>query len=303
MSVRSSRWFALASLWVAVSARAQGEDRETRAERLFADGNALMERNQAEAAAEKYRASWDLVATAKAALNLGIALAELGRDAGAAEAFSVYLDDPLSDPAKRPIIQEQLRRLRGRVGTILIQVDPPDPAAEISVDGVRPMRRDRAIVEPGRRQVSARRVGYADAGAWVSVAAGGEVDARLALAPIPAERAETGGVRRTWKWIAFSAAAAAAAVGTYFGVLAISRWNDVDELCPDGACTDPGGLERADEARHAGNVATAAFVVSGGAVVAGVVLWLTEPKVERGRPGVTAAPIPGGGMVWVVGGF
>src|SRR4029079_8169660 len=103
-----ARRHVLCGLWVAGLAGALPHsagaeaDARARADALFADGNAAIARDDAATAATRYRAAWELVPDARYALNLGIALSELGRTAAAAEAFTVYLADPACDPAQRP---------------------------------------------------------------------------------------------------------------------------------------------------------------------------------------------------------
>ena len=286
---------------ILVSGGARADD-SARADALFDEGNALMGRNDAAGAAERYRASFDLAPRAKAALNLGIALAELGRDAAAVEAFAAYLDDPAADPAKRKVIEGEVLRLRARVGEITTVAQPPGPVDELAIDGQRSLRPGRTFVGPGPHVVSARRTGGAAATTEVSVLAGETAPARLVFAPQQAR----GGERSAWKWIAFGVAASAAAVGATFGVIAIDRWHGVDRHCPGGACPSQADLDRVDGARQAGTVATVAFVTCGVAAVGAVALWLTEPKSapesERGAR-FSFAPVERGGVIWVGGRF
>ncbi|HMG54460.1 MAG TPA: hypothetical protein VK601_13280, partial [Kofleriaceae bacterium] len=231
-----------------------------RADALLAEGTAAMARDDAATAAARYRAAWDLAPEARIALNLGIALAELGRTAAAAEAFAVYLADPACDPAKRAVIEQHVQRWRPELGEIALEVSPA--SAVVEIDGARPLRSapgTRVPVAPGGHRVTARAAGYRSGEVELVVAPRDRATARLALIAAPvAEPAPPVGDRgarvepRPWKWIALGAGLAAAAAGGYFGVTAIDGWRQVDDRCPRGACTEPADLGLAADARRAG---------------------------------------------------
>lgn len=90
-------------------------------------------------------------------------------------------------------------------------------------------------------------------------------------------------------------------VGTAFGIIAMGKKSDVDELCPDDTCATPEGITLNDEAKTAGNVSTAAFIAGGALVVGGLVLWLVPSSNDdvgaRGpRRGVALAPYADAGL-------
>jgi len=257
---------------------------------LFTDGNAAMARDDAATAAERYRAAWRLVPEARFALNLGIALAVQGRNAAAAEAFTVYLADPTADPDKRAVLEDRLREWRATLGEIVLDVTPP--TASIEIDGTPPLRTARGARVPiaaGSHLVTARARGYQGGELRLEVGLHQHAVARLALTPLPPaasasvdpDRDET--VERSGKWVALGVAIAAAAAGSYFGATAIGRWHTVDDHCPRGACTSPADLALARDAHSAGTRADVAFAVSGAALLAAVVLWRLEPRRSPAR--------------------
>jgi hypothetical protein len=277
-----------------------------RAEQLFDEGNAAMARDDATTAAECYRAAWNLAPQPRIVLNLGIALAELGRIAEAAEAFTIYLADPASDPTKRPVLEDHLRSWRSRLGEVTLQITPPDDA-EIEIDGARPLRGrsgETVPIAPGEHRVTVRAIGYHPSELRLTVAPGQQVTALLHLirdtprvvhTPEP-ERPET----RPWKWVALGVGVAAAATGTYFGLVARDTWGTVDDRCPDGRCTSPADLAIAADARRAGTRANIAFGATGAAAIAAVVLWRLEP---RRRTSLSIAPHASGGWLCISGPF
>jgi hypothetical protein len=310
-----ARRHVLCGLWVAGLAGALPHsagaeaDARARADALFADGNAAIARDDAATAATRYRAAWELVPDARYALNLGIALSELGRTAAAAEAFTVYLADPACDPAKRPVLEQRLALWQPELGEIILDVAPA--SAVVEIDGVRPLRSAPGTgvpVAPGSHRVTARAAGHRDGERAFDVAARGRAIAHIALEAAPARAAAPAGVERTgaergaarsWKWIALGAGVAAAAAGSYFGITAITDWRKVDDRCPSGACTSPADVALAGDAQRAGTRANIAFGVSGAALVAALVLWRFEPR--RSSATVSIAPLASGGLLCIGG--
>jgi hypothetical protein len=63
-------------------------------------------------------------------------------------------------------------------------------------------------------------------------------------------------------------------VGAYFGVRAITKWNDANTACPGTTCADPGGVTLVNDAKDAARVADVTIAAGAVAVVAGVVMYL-----------------------------
>jgi len=193
-----ARRFVLCWLWVAGVAGAPPRavaqpDARARADALFADGNAAIARDDTATAAARYRAAWELVPDARYALNLGIALSELGRNAAAAEAFTVYLADPACDPAKRPVLEQRLALWKPELGEIILDVAPA--SAVVEIDGVRPLRSTSGTgvpVAPGSHRVTARAAGHRGGELSLAVAARGRVIAHIALVAAAASGAQPG---------------------------------------------------------------------------------------------------------------
>jgi hypothetical protein len=324
---RLARWIWAAALLLAMSRGAIAEPRaRERAEALFAEGNAAIARNDAATAAERYRAAWELMPEARFVLNLGIALAELGRNAAAAEAIAIYLADPACDPAKRPVLEQRLSLWRAELGEIALELAPA--SAVVEIDGARPLRGapgTRVPVTPGRHLVTARAAGHRAGELQLTVAARGTAVARIALPAASSEAdpaiaarpappaAGTGSsgralddradgashAARPWKWIALGAAVAAAGAGSYFGISAIDAWHKVDDRCPSGVCTATADLDLAADARRDGTRANIAFGITGAALVAGFLLWRFEPADARSS--ISIVPSTSGGLLCISG--
>jgi hypothetical protein len=81
------------------------------------------------------------------------------------------------------------------------------------------------------------------------------------------------------------------AVGSVFGLRALSKRNDARKSCPD-LCTDENGVSQWNDAKRAGTVSTVAFAIGGAGVAGALILWLTarpeSSEVAAGRqPQVT----------------
>jgi hypothetical protein len=81
-------------------------------------------------------------------------------------------------------------------------------------------------------------------------------------------------------------------VGAMFGLKSMNLRNEGNELCSDGRCATQAGVDVKEQAKTSGNVSTAAFIVGGACLGAGVVLWLTgKPgKTDQGSTLLTLGP-------------
>jgi hypothetical protein len=83
----------------------------------------------------------------------------------------------------------------------------------------------------------------------------------------------------TLTWVALGVGVTGVAVGSYFGVAALSAWKQAKPGC-DAAhvCADPAAYDEAARARRYGDVASVAFVVGGVALATSAVLYFTTPR-------------------------
>jgi|CZKU01.1.fsa_nt_gi hypothetical protein len=107
-----------------------------------------------------------------------------------------------------------------------------------------------------------------------------EVSAPSSAAPVSFanEPASTGGGMGTQKvlgLVAGGVGVTGVVVGAVFGLTSKAKHDDASVVCPGGRCTDQNGVDRWSDARAAGNVSTAAFVVGGVGLAAATVLWFT----------------------------
>lgn len=102
------------------------------AQRLLAEGNALLEGGRAEAALQKYEDAYRAYASPKIQINVGEALLELGRRAAAADAFARAVDG-LDAPSKaREAAAERLAGLKVLLGSLEAN---STPTSSVAIDG------------------------------------------------------------------------------------------------------------------------------------------------------------------------
>jgi hypothetical protein len=66
-------------------------------------------------------------------------------------------------------------------------------------------------------------------------------------------------------------------IGSAFGVVALSKKSDAQNVCAD-QCTTQAGVSDWSDAKSAGNVSTALFIVGGVGLAGAAILWLSAPS-------------------------
>ena len=114
---------------------------------------------------------------------------------------------------------------------------------------------------------------------------------------------DAGQLQRTVSYVSLGAGVVGLAVGSVFGLRAISLNKDSDKECrTEKFCTEEGVALR-DRARTAATVSTVTFVVGGAFAAAGITLWALAPSRETPRTSLSLSPTPGGLFVSATGGF
>jgi hypothetical protein len=78
-------------------------------------------------------------------------------------------------------------------------------------------------------------------------------------------------------------------VGSIYGLTAFSKHDEAAKVCTP-YCTDQAGLDLKADSMHAGNIATAAFIVGAVGLAGGTVLWLTDRSGKSSAPQVGIGP-------------
>ena len=287
---------------VALPSRAQADgggatenaNATAKADALFAEGRALMDRGELATACEKLEESFQLSPRLGTMLNLGACVerrGELARALGIYERAATMAREA-GRPNRERTAREMAASVEARVGKLLVVVGEPTQGLVIDVDGVpAPARGDLLAVDPGDRRVTARAPGKKP---WTSVVTSRpgatlrvvvprlepeEAAAPRASPPPPHETETTepaSPVRTAAIAGGFVLAAAGIGVGTAFGLRAKSKHDASDAHCDAIGC-DPDGLALISAAKTAGTVSTVAFAVGGAGLVTALAVLLFTP--------------------------
>jgi hypothetical protein len=87
---------------------------------------------------------------------------------------------------------------------------------------------------------------------------------------------------------------AATGLGVAYGLIAMSRREDANNLCPTTQCNGQGGLDAWSRAHSAGNIATGAFIVGAAGIASGLVIWLRAKPAADTATGAQISLGPAG---------
>ncbi|HEY4012856.1 MAG TPA: hypothetical protein VGM06_05940 [Polyangiaceae bacterium] len=286
------------------------------ATQLFKEGRALLEAGHVSAACRKLEESQRLDPGGGTLLNLALCHEQEGRTATAWVEFTEALgiakrdDRPqrvefarmhiaqLEPSLSRLVIEVppvadvpdlEIRRDDSIVGRAAwgspVPVDPGDHVIEVSATGKIPWKE--AVVIAAKGDSKAVTIPALDdapsvSGPAESSGAQGRTPAVRAATPADAppsapardEAKESGSLAPAW--IALGVGVAAAGVGTYFALHALSAKNDADLECHGNVCPAAQGVSDNDDAIRSANFATASFVVAALGVGVGAVLFATH---------------------------
>lgn len=250
------------SLTVAAPARAQTDDERARARAEFERGVAAFGSSEFQTALDAFQEAYRLAPHPSVRLNIANCYQQMARPVEALFHFEHYLTEASSVPAaQRREIEATIRGLRGRVGTLTLQVTPD--GAEIVIDGS--ARRRAPVSEPvrviaGDHEVVISLDGFVRETQTVHVDGGGDtrvavrlrrletVAALETVTPVETTRTETA----TQSSTETSTESSAEDVAT-----------EPDERIPEEEPSDEGGGIRL----------TAPFFIAGGITVAAAIGW------------------------------
>jgi len=177
------------ALGVTAPAAAQPQDRLAEARRLFAEGLALGQQGQWEAAAANFRRVMEVRASPPVAYNLAFALEHLGRVVEADDLLGPVLADAATPANVRHDASELAERVRARVARLTVRVGGAEDDAQVSLDG-QPVARDALTgrrADPGSHTIALVRGGQTLASREIELAPGSEQTVTLdAPRPEPA---------------------------------------------------------------------------------------------------------------------
>ena len=94
------------------------------------------------------------------------------------------------------------------------------------------------------------------------------------------------GTQRTLALVAGGVGIVGIGVGTAFGVVALSKKSDAQNVCPNSSCPTQEGSNKWSNAASTGNISTIGFIVGGVGVAGAAALWFTAPSSRSAQVGL-----------------
>lgn len=273
----------------------------TVAQERFEEGRALMKDNKPREAIPKFLASLAAEPTAAAALNLADAYERIGQTASAYHRFRQVEELARDkDPMRAQEAKKRADALLPRLATITVK-EAKTADARVTIDGApldrstwgtpRPydLGKHEVLVEGNGRRIPKTVVIAAESDRLVvdpddllREAAPAPSSAPSPSTTTPPAESTSSSPLRTVGIVTGAFGLAGVVTGGVFGFLALDAKSDLDARCPQyPSC--PAGSESEvhdaeDRARGLGNASTISFIIGGGLLVAGVVMYLVAPS-------------------------
>jgi hypothetical protein len=282
-----------ASAFAQAASEAQPPENVAEADRLFKQASLHMDRREYDAACPLLERSHALDPSSGTLLNLGDCYEQRGSTASAyrtfEEARALSIRTARTDRAQ--VAELRKKRLLPILRQLIVVPPKASPATLTLYLDQKPLPRSAwnvpLPVDPGAHVLRAAAGGHSDYSATVSAPLPGAIAsvAIPALMPLdPSGHAEAqargdGGL--DGQQIAAIACGvvgvAGVATGTVFGLRSKAKHEESDRYCSGIRCPEQRGVELMDDARRAGNVSTAGFIVGGVGLGAAAVLWFARP--------------------------
>ncbi len=274
------------------------------AEALFNAGKQLLADGQTDPACDKFAESQRLDPSAGTLLNLADCRTKQGRTASAWADFlsAARLAKTQGRQAMREEAMRRAAELKPQLAYLIVRVAAPVDGQRVTRDAAslrRPAWGTRLPVDPGDTIVEASAPGYQTFTKRITVHPGPgeqtiEIPA-LQKSPIatsaPPKRTETKRPPRPktdreatrdepsgpgpWPWVLTGVGAVSVGIGTFFGLSALSSYDDATTACPSLRDCEAGAIDARDRAGTQATIANLTVGVGLVAVVAGVVWWAT----------------------------
>jgi hypothetical protein len=277
------------------------------AEVLFRQGRELMDQKRTSEACVKFAESLRLDVALGTSLNLAVCFETQGRLASAWSEYNraASLARRSGDTARTEYAEQALTRLEALLATLRVTLSPEAQAVrdlKLELDGreLGNATLDTPIpLDAGSHVLVAKAAGYQPWSAQVQTTAESRAMALtvpgLVLVPAPASspvpvatpepnepvtpKREPGQPGHTQRWLGLAAGGAGIAgiaVGSVFGIRAMSKKEQSDQACPARGCS-PAVVEAYRDAKDAASVANIAFAAGGVLLAAGGLLYFTAP--------------------------
>jgi hypothetical protein len=292
--------FALGSLpaapsWAAdASPDPHADPRALEASKHFGHGVKLSEDGDWRAALIEFERAYAIAPNFRVLFDIGQCRYQLHDYPGALTAFQKYKSEggDAVPPDRRAQLDADIDLLKGRVATLRVVVATTD--AQVTLDdaniGTTPLSSPVAV-SAGRHKLVLRKAGKTDAERTFDIAGEETLDIKLDFRESSNET-EPASVGRSIApaVVGFSVAAAGIAVGSVFGLLAMSDKSDLDRACNGKSCP-PSSQSTFDDGRRDGLVSTIGFAAAiAGAGAGAAYLLFTTPKSPEAASAARHAP-------------
>jgi hypothetical protein len=287
-----------AVLILSAPAVARAADQST-AEVLFVEGRKLLKAGDYAAACPKLEASWALEPGTGTLGALALCHERIGRIASAWSEYAELVAKARREgrPDRERFARERVADLEPRLSHLTITVDAGD-GVTVTRDGAEVAQAAWGVaipVDPGLHVVRAEMSGKES---WeTTITVGQDASAQtvevppLVDVPAPAVVAlplstpvtiasHPAWDRRPYAIAVGGAGIAAIAVGSAFGLEALSTADRVRSACPRGVCTSQADVQANSSGRTQATIADVALGVGAVGVAAGAYLYLSQPKVS-----------------------
>lgn len=294
-----------------VPATAQAAQKK-QAEELFRQGRKAFKSREFQTALQLFQRSEALFSAPGTRLNIALTLKELGKQAEALDVLDSLLEDLPKGDKRRKIAITTRDTMVKYVPRLMIQLKEGAPAgAVIKLDGhalsagqlgqerrmnpgnhsvvveaaARDPRRYDLTLEPG-----AQRSLTVDVGDVIKK----EAPVVPAPAPVLPSPAQSGPVFAVGIG-AFALGGAAAVAGAVTGGIALSKKDDLEQLCPEPSACTAEGVDIAAEGKMLSLMSTILLAAGGGVAGTGIIMMIADAPSSSTE--VAASPLPGGGFV------
>jgi hypothetical protein len=315
---------ALGLLLLASSAGAQSSAKQkAAAEALFQEGKALFDQGRYEQACGKFAASQELDAGFGTLMNLGECYERRGMTASAWATFkeAASLARSAAQTDREEAARERAHQLESALSKLVVRASDPASSIEgleVRLNGTllpRATWGSAVPVDPGTQHVRVSAPGYEPRESELIVQKGpGETPLEIpplvrsaqaapsnapllggeppksSLPDASPNRSDDGGTQRTIGYALAGAGAVGLVVGTVFGLSAIAKNGDSDDLCRTERLCSNEGLDLRDDARSAAAASTIAFVAGGAFAAGGLALVLTAAGTSEAPTAQRRAP-------------
>ena len=291
------------------------------ARRLGFEGITLADKGNCAAAVDKLARAEKLFHAPTTLTKLGECQVQLGKVVEGSENLGRAAREELASNAPAAFVAARARARKGLAAATaklahakIVVKSPPGVTPSVAIDSVpvpsANVGEDRAL-DPGPHLVEASAPGYLVASTAINLREGGTEEVTLTLqvdpnaakakgaAPLPPVDTKATpalspaapvdvGPNRTAAYVVLGVGVVGVGVGSVFGLLAMSKKNDLTNACPNKECrtAQQGDL---DAAKTDGTISTIAFGVGGAALIVGGILFFTASP-SSSKTGTTAPP-------------